>query len=111
MAVRSALGATRWRLVRQLVIEHVVLAACGGVLGIGVGYAMLKGIQSLIPPSTLPPAVDVGMDASVLLFTLAAAVSTGLLFGIAPAAQITKPSLVSGRKEHRRGTTIGRIPT
>src|SRR4029434_7173079 len=58
MAVRAALGGGRWRLVRQWLIENIVSAVCGGGVGVGVGYAMLKWIQSLIPPSVLPPAVD-----------------------------------------------------
>jgi putative ABC transport system permease protein len=107
IAVRAALGASRWRLVRQLLIEHVVLSACGGILGVGVGYAMLQWIQSLIPPDTLPPAVDIGMDSSVLLFTSIGAVVTGLLFGVAPAAQATNPSLVSALKEGGHGRTAG----
>ena len=107
MAVRAALGASRWRLVRQLLIENVVIAVCGGTVGVGVGYAMLKWIQSLIPPSALPPAVDTRMDTSVLLFTLTVAVVTGLLFGVAPAAQMTNPSLVSALKEGGHGTTAG----
>jgi putative ABC transport system permease protein len=107
MAVRAALGASRWRLVRQLLIENVVISVCGGIVGVGVGYAMLKWIQSLIPPSTLPPAVDIGMDTSVLLFTLTVAVVTGLLFGVAPTAQTTNLSLVSALKEGGHRTTVG----
>ena len=107
MAVRAALGASRWHLVRQLLIENVVISVCGGIVGVGVGYAMLKWIQSLIPPYTLPPAVDISMDTSVLLFTLTVAVVTGLLFGVAPAAQTTNPSLVSALKEGGHGTTTG----
>jgi predicted permease len=107
MAVRAALGASRWRLVRQLLIENVVISLCGGIVGVGVGYAIMKWIQSLIPPYTLPPAVDIRMDTSVLLFTLTVAIVTGLLFGVAPAAQTTKPSLVSALKEGGHGTTAG----
>jgi putative ABC transport system permease protein len=107
IAVRAALGASRWRLVRQLLIENIVISACGGIVGIGVGYAMLRWIQSLIPPYTLPPAVNIGMDMSVLLFTMTAAVVTGLLFGVAPAAQTINPSLVSALKEGGHGTTPG----
>ena len=107
IAVRAALGAGRWRLVRHVLIENVVISACGGVVGIGVGYAMLHWIQSLIPPYTLPPAVDISMDTSVLLFTLTAAVVTGLLFGVAPAAQTTNPSLVSALKDGGHGRTAG----
>ena len=107
MAVRAALGAGRWHLVRQLLIENVVIAVCGGIVGAGVGYAMMKWIQSLIPPYALPPAVDISMDASVLLFTFTVAVVTGLLFGVAPAVQATNPSLVSALKESGHGTTTG----
>ena len=108
IAVRAALGATRWRLARQLVIENVVMSACGGIVGVGVGYAMLKWILSLIPPYALPPALEIGMDTSVLLFTLTAAIVTGVLFGAAPATQATNPSLVSALKEGGHGTTAGR---
>ncbi len=107
MAVRVALGASRWVLVRQLLIENVVISVCGGIVGVGVGYAMMKWIQSLIPRYTLPPAVDIRMDTFVLLFTLIVTVATGLLFGVAPAAQTTNPSLVSALKEGGHGTTAG----
>jgi putative ABC transport system permease protein len=109
LAVRAALGATRWHLVRQLLVEHVVIAVCGGGAGIVVGYTMMKWIQSLIPPSALPPAVDVRMDLSVVLFTLTIAIVTGLLFGVAPAAQMTKPSLAGPRTEGRHGATAARL--
>jgi putative ABC transport system permease protein len=107
MAVRAALGASRWHLIRQLLIENVVISVCGGIVGVGVGYAMMKWTQSLIPPYTLPPVVDIRMDTSVLLFTLTVAVLTGLLFGVAPAAQTTNPSMVSALKEGGPGTTVG----
>ncbi|HXW07931.1 MAG TPA: ABC transporter permease [Vicinamibacterales bacterium] len=109
IAVRAALGASRWRLVRQLLIEHVAIAAWGGIVGIAVGYAILKWIRSLIPPFALPPAVDIGFDASVLLFTLAAVLLTGLLFGAAPAALTTKPSLGSVYASSGHRTTPGRL--
>jgi putative ABC transport system permease protein len=105
MAVRAALGASRWRSVRPLLIENLVISVCGGIVGLGVGYAMMKWIQSLIPPDTLPPAVAIRMDLSVLLYTLIVTVVTGLLFGVAPAAQATNRSLVSAVKERGHGTT------
>jgi putative ABC transport system permease protein len=107
MAVRAALGASRWRLVLQLLIENVVISLCGGLAGVGVGYAIMKWIRWLIPPYTLPPAVDITMDTSVLLFTLIVAVVTGLLFGVAPASQMTNPSLVSALNEGGHGTMAG----
>ena len=107
MAVRAALGASRGHLVRQLLIESVVISLCGGIVGAGVGYAMLKWIQSLIPPYSLPPAVDISMDTSVLLFTLIVAIVTGLLFGVGPAVRTTNPGLVSSLKEGSHGATPG----
>jgi putative ABC transport system permease protein len=107
MAVRAALGASRADLVRQVLIENVVLSLCGGMVGIGVGYALLTWIRSLIPPSALPPAVDIGIDTSVLLFTLIVAIVTGLLFGIAPASQVLSRSLLSTLKEGGLATTAG----
>ena len=107
MAVRAAHGASRWRLVRQLLIEHVVIAVCGGIAGVGVGYAMLTWITSLLPRYSLPPAVEINLDTSVLLFTLVVAAATGVLFGSVPATQATKPDLVSALQEGRRGTTAG----
>ena len=106
-AVRTALGASRWRLIRQLLIENLVLSICGGIVGVGVGFAIMKWIQSLIPPYTLPPAVDIRMDTTVLLFTLIVAVVAGILLGLAPARQATNPSLVGALKEGGHGTTAG----
>src|SRR4029079_11609380 len=94
-AVRVALGVGRWRLARQSLTEHVVLSVCGGIAGAGVAYLLMKWIVALIPPSALPPAVDIGMDTSALLFTLIVAIGTGLLFGIVPALRSTNPRLVS----------------
>lgn len=107
-AVRAALGASRPSLIRQFLIENVVISVCGGIVGVGVGYALMKWIQWLIPRDTLPPAVDIRMDVSVLLFTLIVAVASGLLVGMAPAAQTTNPSLVGALKGASHRTTAGR---
>ena len=104
-ALRAALGASRWRLIRQSLTEHVVLAVCGGVVGAGVAYAMMKWIASLIPPSALPPAVDIAMDRAALVFALIVAIGTGLLFGIVPAMRATKPELVDALKVGSQATT------
>ena len=107
MAMRAALGASRWRLVQQVLIENVVISLGGGLVGVGVGYAIMKWIRWLIPPYTLPPAVDIRIDTSVLLFTLTVAVVAGLLFGVAPASQMTNPNLVSALNEGGHGPTTG----
>ena len=105
MAVRAALGAKRRRLVRELLVENVLISACGGVVGAGVGYVILKQFLSWIPPYSLPPAIDVRMDPTVLLFTLTIAVGAGVLFGVAPAAQATTPHLVGALKHARSGSS------
>lgn len=106
-AVRAALGAGRWRLAQQSLTEHVVLSVCGGVAGAGVAYLMMKWIVSLIPPSALPPAVDIGMDSSALLFTFIVAVVTGVLFGMVPARRSMNPTLVDTLKNGSQATTLG----
>jgi putative ABC transport system permease protein len=106
-AVRAVLGAGRWRLMRQCLTENLVISVGGGIVGVVVGYVMMKWIRSLIPPYALPPAVDIRMDTSVLLFALIVAVLTGLLFGVVPAARAVNPSLVGALKEGGHGTTAG----
>jgi putative ABC transport system permease protein len=85
IAIRSALGADRASLVRQLLTESVILALTGGVLGLALAQWSVKSLVALNP--NLPRASEIGIDASVMLFTLVVSVVTGLLFGLAPALQ------------------------
>ena len=85
MAVRSALGATPKAIFSQLITESLLLAVCGGILGIGVGYGMLRGLIALMPEGTLPTEADLRLNLPILLFTLGATTLAGLLFGCAPA--------------------------
>ena len=105
VVVRASLGAGRWRLIRQFLTENVVLSLCGGVLGIGVGYATMKGIQMMLPEFALAREISVEMDMRVLVFAIAVSVFTGLLFGMAPALQATRPDLASSMKEESRGSS------
>jgi predicted permease len=105
MALRAALGARRWDVIRQLQIESVLISVCGGIVGVGVGYALVRWIRSLIPPYALPPAVDISLDMSVLLFTSATAVLTGLLTGGAAALQTPQADLAATLKEGGHGAT------
>jgi putative ABC transport system permease protein len=89
LAVRSALGAGRSRVVRQLVTESLVLSLIGGVLGLGVGAIILDAAPSLIPEGLLPGAVAVVFDWRLVVFCGAAALLVGLVFGLAPALQTT----------------------
>ncbi|MGB2717458.1 MAG: ABC transporter permease [Vicinamibacterales bacterium] len=89
LAMRTALGAGRGRLIRQLLTESLVLAAIGGLLGVGVGAAILDVAPAAIPVGLLPGAVTLSFDGRVVAFCAAAAVFVGLLFGLAPAWQAT----------------------
>ncbi len=110
VAVRAALGAGRWRLIRQFLTESVLLALGGGALGLGVGYvamAALRAAGAVLPPNSLPRELHVAMDARLLAFCLAISVITGVLFGLAPAIQAARPDLAGTIKEGGRGSTAG----
>ena len=107
IAVRAALGASRWRLARQFLTENVLIAICGGVAGIGVGFATMKWIETMIPPNSFPAELEARMDGTAMLFAFAVAVATGLLFGLAPAIQATRPNLTGSMKEGGHGSTSG----
>jgi predicted permease len=107
IAIRTSLGAGRWRLVRQLLTESVLLSIGGGVCGVAVGYVTMAALRSAVPRYTLPPEADVTMDGGVLLFALAVSVLTGILFGLAPALQVTRSNLAGSMKEGGRGMSTG----
>jgi putative ABC transport system permease protein len=89
LAIRSAIGARRGRIIRQLLTESLVLAAIGGVLGVAVGAGILRAAPSLLPAGLLPGMVTIAFDARVLAFCGVAALLVGILFGLAPAWQAT----------------------
>jgi predicted permease len=105
VAVRAALGAGRWRLLRQFLTENVLLSTTGGALGLLVGYAMMNGLRLIVPPFTLPRDANVTMDPRVLAFALALSLATGVIFGLAPALHATKPDLSGAMKEGGRGSS------
>src|SRR5271155_3704753 len=109
IAVRSAMGATPKTIFVQLLTESVMLALMGGVLGIGVGYAMLAGLIAVMPEGTLPTEADLRLNVPILLFTLLATTLAGLLFGCVPAWFSSRVDPAETLKEGgRSGTSAGR---
>jgi putative ABC transport system permease protein len=106
IALRTALGAGRPRLVRQLLTESLLLAAAGGMLGV---ILAAWGVQALVlaAPASVPRLSEIGIDARVLGFTLGLTVLTGLLFGIAPALHSVRPDLSQALTEGGRSGTAG----
>ena len=107
IAIRSALGASKVRLVRQLLTESLALAVVGGALGL---LLALWGADLLLAviPNNVPWVTEIALDRNVFAFTLAASVLTGIVFGLAPALQASSPDLNESLKEGERGSTGGR---
>ena len=109
MAVRSALGAGRGRLVRQLLVESLVLSGAGGAVGVATAVWGVSLLQSTLPPNLLP-VPDVGVDRMVLLFATGVTMITGLTFGIAPAWQAAKTDVNATLKDAGRSASGGMRP-
>jgi putative ABC transport system permease protein len=98
LTVRGALGATRWRIARQLLAESILLAAIGGGAGLTLAWWGLSALRAATP-ATVPRAALIAVDWRVFLFTASAALGTGILCGLLPAVQGSRLNLVSGLKE------------
>ena len=91
IAVRLSIGASRGRLVRQLLAESMLLSFAGGVAGVGVAFGLTRGLLALIPSDGPPLLIHAQPDGRVLLFTLAVTCLTGLIFGLVPALRASRP--------------------
>ena len=108
ISVRLAVGAGRWRLVRQLLTESVLLAGCGGVVGVLFAFWGKGALMTLTDRNTgiLPNELDLNLNWRVLAFTLAVSLLTGVLFGLAPAWRATSLNLATSLKQSRRTTGV-----
>ena len=103
VAIRLALGASRWRLIRQLLTEGLTLALLGGAAGCLLAVWLTSLLRSFHPPTPVPIEINATLDGRVLGFTLAVSALSGLLFGLAPALFASKLDLVPMLKDDRRG--------
>jgi putative ABC transport system permease protein len=107
ISVRSAVGATRGRIIRQLLVESVLLSIIAGACGLLLAAWGIDALVALAPPD-IPRLDNVALDARVLGFTLTLSVLTGIIFGLAPAVNASKTNLTESLKEGTRGSTEGR---
>ena len=105
-AIRSALGAGRWRLLRQFLTEGVLLALVGGALGAALGFAGLRALLRANPES-IPRALEISLDWKVLFFTFVVSIITGIVFGMAPLVHLREEVVTASLKEGGQRSTAG----
>src|SRR5581483_4738212 len=105
VAIRAALGAGRLRLLRQMMAEGLLLSGLGGVLGLLLSFWLIRGLTAIMPRSTLPVEAKIGLDYRVLLFTLGISMLTGILSGLLPALQATRPDLIRPLQDRELGSS------
>jgi putative ABC transport system permease protein len=113
LAVRTALGASRWRIVRQLILESIGLALVGGIIGLAIAYVLVSYFQALLPDryawgKYLVQAEALQVDARVISFAVFSAVATGFLFGLRPALYVTRRGFYVELQDATRGSVGGR---
>ena len=106
-AVRSALGASHWSVIRQLLVESLILALIGGTLGVALAWSALQSLVSLVPPDVIPSETVIRLSGPVLFFALGLAVTTSLLFGLVPALQTARRDVTDPLRAASRGSSPG----
>ncbi|MFP5265506.1 MAG: ABC transporter permease [Blastocatellia bacterium] len=108
IAIRLSMGASRGRLIRQLLTESLLLALAGGAGGLLIAYWGSGLLMAIVPPMNIPVKLFLGVDGGVLWFTFAISVLTGVIFGLAPALQASNPNLVAALKDETAKSSGGR---
>ncbi|MBV9767957.1 MAG: ABC transporter permease [Bryobacterales bacterium] len=104
LALRAAVGASRGRIARLLLTESLALAICGSVAGVLLAALLVRLIKTSLPESSFPSEAAIGINVTVLLFSIGVALATGLLFGLSPALQLSHPELARAMSGSRRTT-------
>jgi len=107
IAIRTSIGASRWLLIRQLLVESLMLALAGAALGCVFAYFGIKGVVGLIPEGLIPHEAVIRLNLPVLVFCLALAVATAVIFGLIPALQTVKKNMVEPLNTSGRGVIGG----
>lgn len=108
ISIRAALGAGKWRIIRQLLTEAMLIGLLSAPLGIGIAWIGLRLVDSGIPPDSVPYFIHWSLDARSLAYTIAISMLTGIIFGLAPAVQAARTNLQDSLKEGGRGAAGGR---
>ena len=106
MVVRASVGAARWRLVQQLVTESLTLGVIAGVAGVSLAYVGVRALTA-VAPQDLPRVEEIGLDRMALWFTLMISVASSVIFGLAPALQVSRVRLVEGLRQGGKGSALG----
>ena len=107
ISIRAALGAGRWRIVRQLLTEAVLIGLLSAPLGVGIAWVGIKLIDGAMPPEQVPYFIHWSLDARALAYTIAISAATGIIFGLVPALQAVRGDLQGSLKEGGRGNAGG----
>jgi len=116
LAVRAAMGASRWRIIRQLLTESLLLSVTGATLGVALAYKLLAVIVNLLPANSFPHEAAIGINLPVLVFSVVVALATGVFFGLSPALRLSRPDVreaiqsgsrkVAGSKSGRKLSSV-----
>ena len=107
ISVRVALGAGRWRIIRQLLIESLMISIAGGAIGWLLAIWGIRTFDNVVTPTGKPPSLDFTMDVRALLYLAAITIGTGIVFGLAPALRLSKLDVNTSLKDGARGSSGG----